>query len=139
MEKSIAPADILGSEWTLRGSVPYRARHARLNVLTQVHEVGLKRLDTGDDPGVGYEWLDPAELVACEHGWRPSNEDAEKLVEEWRKSAVERIELLGENVTKVMLNHEAEWHHSEFPHPLVTLDFDAEDKLIGVSVVTPDA
>ena len=28
---------------------------------------------------------------------------------------------------------EGVWHHSEFPHPLVTLDFDANGKLLAVS------
>lgn len=30
------------------------------------------------------------------------------------------------------------WHRSEFPHPLVTLDFDEKDVLIGVSVLGRD-
>jgi hypothetical protein len=31
--------------------------------------------------------------------------------------------------------HPRDWHHSSFPHPLVTLDFDEENNLIGVGVV----
>ena len=30
---------------------------------------------------------------------------------------------------------EAEWARSEWPHPLLTLDFDADDRLIGIEAV----
>ena len=33
---------------------------------------------------------------------------------------------------KIIVN-EGEWARSEFPHPLVTLDFDTEGKLLAVS------
>lgn len=30
------------------------------------------------------------------------------------------------------------WVRSEFPHPLVTIDFDKDDNVIAVSVVVPE-
>jgi hypothetical protein len=30
---------------------------------------------------------------------------------------------------------DGKWHHSEFPHPLVTLDYDIDGNLLEVSVV----
>lgn len=46
--------------------------------------------------------------------------------------------LSGLCLTKTIIRDSSDWHHSEFPHPLVTLDFDSEYKLISVEVVGDD-
>ena len=46
------------------------------------------------------------------------------------------IEQLGE-VIRYTVDAEAVWKRSEFPHPLITLDYDKDDKIIAVSVIVP--
>jgi hypothetical protein len=36
----------------------------------------------------------------------------------------------------VIQMREGVWDHSDFPHPLVTLDYDSEENLLAISVVT---
>lgn len=47
------------------------------------------------------------------------------------------IERLDKNVI-VYKNSEARWVRSEFPHSLVTIDYDEDDNVISVTVVVPD-
>lgn len=36
-------------------------------------------------------------------------------------------------------NADGIWHHSKFPHPLITVDYDANDKVIQVVALGPPA
>lgn len=41
---------------------------------------------------------------------------------------------LDENVLTAVINPDGKWNHSEFPHPLVTLDYDEDYDLIAVVI-----
>jgi hypothetical protein len=41
----------------------------------------------------------------------------------------------GGAVFVITINPEAEWSYSKFPHPLVTVDYDADDKLFKIVAV----
>jgi len=43
----------------------------------------------------------------------------------------------GDRVITVKRIDDGVWARSEFPHPLVTLDYDIADKLIAVTVICP--
>jgi hypothetical protein len=45
----------------------------------------------------------------------------------------------GGDVFVVTINPEGEWARSEFPHPLVTLDYDRSGELIQIVAVGPEA
>lgn len=76
--------DLVGTQWRQEAEeTPYRAQNTRMNVQTQVHEIGLKRVDTGDTPGVGFVWLDPMVLVNGDEGWTPLDEKAREAVEKF--------------------------------------------------------
>lgn len=75
------PTDLIGTHWRQEAEeTPYRAQNTRMNVQTQVHEVGLKRIDTGDTPGVGYIWIDPETLIKGEEGWVAADEPAREAI-----------------------------------------------------------
>jgi hypothetical protein len=43
---------------------------------------------------------------------------------------------LSENVLRIKTGvPNSVWQYSEFPHPLITLDFNSDDELIGASIV----
>lgn len=49
-----------------------------------------------------------------------------------------RIEHLNEGqVLYIALDPDGVWARSEFPHPLVTVDYDDEDRVIGISPAGP--
>lgn len=46
---------------------------------------------------------------------------------------------MSRDIFSVVIDAEAEWHHSKFPHPLITIDYDAQDKPIQVVAIGPVA
>lgn len=53
-------------------------------------------------------------------------------------SDAHRIEHLNEGqILYIALDPDGVWARSEFPHPLVTVDYDAEDRVIGISPAGP--
>ena len=53
-------------------------------------------------------------------------------------SQAHRIEHLNEGqVLYIALDPDGVWARSEFPHPLVTVDYDDEDRVIGISPAGP--
>jgi hypothetical protein len=45
----------------------------------------------------------------------------------------------GGDVLAIALDPDGVWAYSKFPHPLVTADYDADDRLIGIVAVGPAA
>ena len=50
-----------------------------------------------------------------------------------------RIEKFGDSVIYVALDPNGVWDQSRFPHPLITADYDGDDRLIGISAAGPKA
>lgn len=49
-----------------------------------------------------------------------------------------RIEQLNEGeVLYIAIDPDGVWARSEFPHPLITVDYDADDNVIGISPAGP--
>jgi hypothetical protein len=45
----------------------------------------------------------------------------------------------GTEILNVVIDGEADWHHSAFPSPLIMIDYDANDRPIQVVAVGPVA
>lgn len=45
-----------------------------------------------------------------------------------------RLSLSEGEIIVIARDEDGEWHHSEFPHPIVTLDYDKDNNLLQVTV-----
>lgn len=99
----------------------------------------LKRIHPPCDAVI--EWFDGDEGLArdavyhlTEYNDAPNEISVREVEALGRILNAMRLELAKGELVVISRDEDGEWYRSEFPHPLVTLDFDSSDNLIQVTV-----